>query len=44
MTQREIAQIELQMKEHRVAYWEAYHKLPTCQEMALYFDDRLATI
>lgn len=44
MTQIEMTLIELQMKEHRVAYWERYHDLPGCREMIDYFDNNIATI
>jgi hypothetical protein len=44
MTQIEMAAIELQMKEQRVAYWERNHKLHGCREMADCFDNMQATI
>jgi len=44
MTQIEMATLELQVKEQRVAYWETHHKLPGCREMIDYFDNNIATI
>jgi hypothetical protein len=38
MTPMEIASIELQMKQHRLAYWERHHKLPDRREMEDYLD------
>jgi len=44
MTRAEMTEIELQMKEQRVMYWETHHALPGCREMIDYLDYVLATI
>ena len=38
MEKNEMAEIELQMKEQRVAYWETHHSMPS-REMADFIDD-----
>lgn len=44
MTQIEIAEIELQMKEQRVAFWERNHKVPGCREMSDIFENMSVTV